>query len=123
MEKGRNFLLLSTIFCYLILNFYVNTRIRFSVQDKQLFEITKVVITRVDCISVLFSGEEEGGGGEERWERREVGAVGVKGWCVRTSQNCLSLKGLILCVNDRVLFSKVCVKSLQYFVSIEDYMY
>ena len=55
MEKGRNcspqeqFLLLSTIFCYLMLDFYVKTRIRFSLRDKRLFEITKVEITRVDC--------------------------------------------------------------------------
>ena len=54
MEKGRNcsdekFLLLSTIFSYLILDFYVKTRIRFSLRDKRLFEITEVKITRVDC--------------------------------------------------------------------------
>ena len=42
-----------TIFCYLMLDFYIRIRIRFSLQDKQLFEITKVTkveITRVDCI-------------------------------------------------------------------------
>ena len=32
-----------------MLDFYVKTRIRFSLQDKRLFEITKVEITRVDC--------------------------------------------------------------------------
>ena len=31
----EQFLLLSTIFCYLILDFYVRTRIRFSVEDNR----------------------------------------------------------------------------------------
>ena len=35
------------MFCYLILDFYVKTRIRFSLRDKRLFEIT-----RVDCIYI-----------------------------------------------------------------------
>ena len=52
MEKGEKFLFLSTIFSYLKLDFYVKTRIRFSLQDKRVFEITEVEITRVDCISV-----------------------------------------------------------------------
>ena len=46
----EQFLLLSTIFCYLMLDFYVETGIRFSLRDKRLFEITEVEITRVDCI-------------------------------------------------------------------------
>ena len=55
VKKGRSapeeqFLLLSAIFCYLMLDFYVNTRIRFSLRDKRLFKITKVKITSVDCI-------------------------------------------------------------------------
>ena len=55
VKKGRiapeeQFLLLSAIFCYLMLDFYVNTWIRFSLRDKLLFEITKVQITSVDCI-------------------------------------------------------------------------
>ena len=45
----EQFLLLSTIFCYLMLDFYVKTGIRFSLRDKQLFEITEVEISRVDC--------------------------------------------------------------------------
>ena len=45
----EQFLLLSTIFCYLILDFSVKTRIRFSLRDKRLFEITEVEITRVYC--------------------------------------------------------------------------
>ena len=49
----EQFLLLSTIFCYLMLDFYVEIRIRFSFRDKRLFEITEVEITRVDCISEL----------------------------------------------------------------------
>ena len=57
MERGEivpeeQFLLSSTMFCYLMLDFYVKTRIRFSLRDKRLFEITEVKITRVDCISV-----------------------------------------------------------------------
>ena len=46
----EQFLPLSTIFYYLMLDFYVKTGIRFSVRDKRLFEITEVEITRVDCI-------------------------------------------------------------------------
>ena len=45
----EQFLLLSIIFCYLILDFYAKTRIRFSLRDKRLFEIIEVEITRVDC--------------------------------------------------------------------------
>ena len=45
----EQFLPLSTIFYYLMLDFYVKTGIRFSLRDKRLFEITKVEITRVDC--------------------------------------------------------------------------
>ena len=59
MKRGEiapqeQFLLLSTIFCYLMLDFYVKTRIRFSLRDKRLFEITEVEITRVDCIFSFF---------------------------------------------------------------------
>ena len=46
----EQFLPLSIIFCYLMLDFYVKTWIRFSLQDKRLIEITEVEITRVDCI-------------------------------------------------------------------------
>ena len=45
----EQFLPLSTIFCYLMLDVYVKTGIRFSLRDKRLFEITEVEITRVDC--------------------------------------------------------------------------
>ena len=45
----EQFLLLFTIISYLILDFYVTTRIGFSLRDKQLFGITEVEITRVDC--------------------------------------------------------------------------
>ena len=51
----EQFLLLSTIFCYLKLDFYVKIRIRFSIRDKRLFEITEVEITRVDCIVCFHS--------------------------------------------------------------------
>ena len=43
----EQFLPLSTIFYYLMLDFYVKTGIRFSLRDKRL---TEVEITRVDCI-------------------------------------------------------------------------
>ena len=54
MEKGEiapeeQFLLLFSIFSFLMLDFYVKTRIRFSLRDKRLFEISEVEITRVDC--------------------------------------------------------------------------
>ena len=51
----EQFLLLSTIFCYLMLDFGVKTRIRFSLRDKRLFEMTEVEITRVDCITLLYT--------------------------------------------------------------------
>ena len=50
----EQFLLLFTIFSYLMLDFYVKTRIGFSLRDKRLFEITEVEITRVDCISISY---------------------------------------------------------------------
>ena len=46
----EQFLPLSTIFYYLILDFYVKTGIRLSLRDKRLFDITEVEITRVNCI-------------------------------------------------------------------------
>ena len=51
----EQFLLLSTIFSYLMLDFYVKTRIRFSLRDKRLFEMTEVDITRVYCIETVFA--------------------------------------------------------------------
>ena len=48
-NHNEQFLLLSTIFCYLLLDFHVKTGTRFSARDKRLFEITEVEITRVDC--------------------------------------------------------------------------
>ena len=50
MEKTRksNFSFFSTIFCYLLLNFYVKTGTKFSFREKQLFEKSEVEITRVD---------------------------------------------------------------------------
>ena len=47
----EQFLPLSTIFYYHMLDFYVKTGIRFSLRDKRLFEITEVEITRVDCMA------------------------------------------------------------------------
>ena len=43
-------MMISTIFCYLILDFYDETRIRFSIRDKRLFKIIVVEIMGVDCI-------------------------------------------------------------------------
>ena len=45
----EQFLLFSTIFYNLILDFCVKARTRFSLRDKRLFEI-EVEIKRVDCI-------------------------------------------------------------------------
>ena len=50
----EQFLPLSTIFYYLMLDFYVKTGIRFSLRDKRLFEITEVEIMRVDCILLVM---------------------------------------------------------------------
>ena len=56
----EQFLLLSTIFCYLMLDFYVKTRIRFSLRDKRLFEITEVEITRSTVLTcVCFYSKSE----------------------------------------------------------------
>ena len=46
----EQFLLFSTIFCYLFLDFHIKTGTRISLRDERLFEISKVEITRVDCI-------------------------------------------------------------------------
>ena len=62
MEKRKNFssgaiLLFSTIFCGLLVDLCVIIGTRFSVRDKQLFEISEVEITRVDCnssVDMLF---------------------------------------------------------------------
>ena len=42
--------LLYIIVCYLMLDFYVKTRIKFSLRYSRLFDITEVEIMRVDCI-------------------------------------------------------------------------
>ena len=52
----EQFLPLSTIFYYLMLDFCVKTGIRLSVRDKRLFEITEVEITRVDCTLFTENG-------------------------------------------------------------------
>ena len=49
----EQFLPLSTIFYFLMLDFYVKTGIRFSLRDKRLLEITEVEITSVDCRCIL----------------------------------------------------------------------
>ena len=59
MEKGSNcssgaISPLTHNNCYLMLDVYVKTRIRFSLRDKRLFEITEVEITRVDCTTNLM---------------------------------------------------------------------
>ena len=63
----EQFLPLSTIFYYLMLDFYVKTGIRFSLRDKRLFEITEVEITRVYCICLKTS--------KDSIERISVGSV------------------------------------------------
>ena len=50
IAPDEQFLLLSTIFSYLMVEFYVKPRTRISLRDKRLLEITEVEITRVDCI-------------------------------------------------------------------------
>ena len=63
-ERGEiapqeQFLLLSTMFSYLLLDFYVKKRISLSLRDKRLFEIPEVAITRADYILKL-TREREG---------------------------------------------------------------
>ena len=48
------FLVLSTIFSYLLLDFHVKTGARFSLQDKRIFEISEVEITRVDYMQKAY---------------------------------------------------------------------
>ena len=48
ITPDEQFILLSTIFSYLMVDFYVKTRTRISLRDKRLLEITEVEITRVD---------------------------------------------------------------------------
>ena len=55
----EQFLPLSTIFYYLMLDFCVKIGIRFSLRDKRLFEITEVEITRVDCIEHGLNGRSQ----------------------------------------------------------------
>ena len=59
MEKRKiapeeQFFPLITVFCYLMLDFYVKTRIRFSLRDKRFFEIIEVEMTRMDCTFSFF---------------------------------------------------------------------
>ena len=51
-----NFLLFSTIFCCLLLDFHVNSGTRFLLRNKQIFEISEVEIKRVDCILANVCG-------------------------------------------------------------------
>ena len=55
ISPEEQLLLLSTIFCYLMLDFYVKTGISFSLRNKRLFETTEVEITRVDCTYFFFN--------------------------------------------------------------------
>ena len=50
----EQFLLLFTIFYYLMLDFYVKRRTGFSLRDKRLFEIIEDEITRVECFLLLI---------------------------------------------------------------------
>ena len=57
VEKGRNcswgaISPLVPNICYLMLDFYIKTRIRFCLRDKRLFEIIEVEITRVDRTNI-----------------------------------------------------------------------
>ena len=52
IAHNEQFLLLSTIICYLLLDLRVKTGARFSPRDKQLIEITEVELTRVDLFKV-----------------------------------------------------------------------
>ena len=49
----EQFLLFSTIFCYLLLDFHAKTGTTFLLRDKRLFEISRVEITRVDCTCII----------------------------------------------------------------------
>ena len=59
----EQFLLLSTIFSYLMLDFYVKTRIRFSLRDKRVFRDNRsrdnesplyTYLIRFDCVNVML---------------------------------------------------------------------
>ena len=53
-ERQEQFLLLAIISCYLMLDIYVKTGIRFSLREKRLREITEFEITRVDYVSKFY---------------------------------------------------------------------
>ena len=78
----EQFLLLSTIFFYLILDFDVKTRIRFSLPDKRIFEITEVEITRVDCNYIFL---------ENRVDPDQTAALAVRAWSSLLAQTFLSI--------------------------------
>ena len=48
------FLLFSTVFCYMLLDFNVKIGTKFSLRDKRLFEMSEVEIMRVVCICFGF---------------------------------------------------------------------
>ena len=53
MAPEEPFLLLSTIFCHLLLDFHVKTETRFSLRDKHLFKICRVEIrSQLYCIDM-----------------------------------------------------------------------
>ena len=69
-----------------MLDFHVKTRIRFSLRDKRLFEITEVEITRVDCI-VMFPKEKK-----ETWPQLAGNA------CILRRRLLLSVVVVCVCV-------------------------
>ena len=73
----EQFLLFTTIFCYLLLDFRVKSGTRFSHRDQQLVEIREVKITIVDCKRLLFSNFETRGVPLERQRSKYRGTVYV----------------------------------------------
>ena len=53
-RKEEKFLLISTIFCYLLLDFHDKTGTRFLSGDKRLFKVSGVEIMKVDCNCIVL---------------------------------------------------------------------
>ena len=55
----EQFLLFSTIVCYMLLDSHDKTGTRFSLRDKRLFEKSEIEITRVYCLAYKWHQLEE----------------------------------------------------------------
>ena len=105
---------LSAIFCYLFLDFYVDTGSSISLRDKRLFEISEIEITRVDCICLtciffIFQTVDCKVGNETYKTGESYPAGDGCNWCV--CYNGLSGCTLMACLRKYCLIERVQKKS------------